>query len=55
MNTKYNDPKPMEHSKSSSKREVQSNLNLPQEIRKIKKQFNFTLNGTRKRTNKAQS
>ena len=31
---KYEDPKPMGHSKSSSKREVYSNAILPQEIRK---------------------
>ena len=32
---KYNDPKPMWHSKSSSKRQVHSNTNLPQETRKL--------------------
>ena len=30
----HNDPKPMGHSKSSSKREVYSNIFLPQETRK---------------------
>ena len=32
---KHNDPKPMGHSKSSSKRKVYSNTFLPQETRKI--------------------
>ena len=41
---KHNDSKPMECSKSSSKREVYSNTILPQEIRKTQnRQLNFTL------------
>ena len=44
-------------SKSSSKREIQSNTSLPQETRKISnKQSNLTPKGTReRRTNKTQS
>ena len=44
----------MDHSKSSSKREVYSDTSPPQEIRKISnKQHNITPKGTRKRrTNK---
>ena len=47
----------MGHSKSGSKREVYSNRNLPQEIRKISnKQPNFTSKATReRRTNTIQS
>ena len=50
-------PKPMGCSKSSSKREVYSNTNLPQETRKIsKKQLNHTLKAIRERkTKKPQS
>ena len=41
--TKHSDPKPMGCSKSSSKREVYSNIILPQETRKISnKQPNLT-------------
>ena len=41
---KHNDPKPIEYSKSSSKREVYSNTSLPQETRKISnKQTNLML------------
>ena len=49
--------KPMEHSKSSSKREVYSNTMLPQETRKISnKQPNLTPRATREgRTKKTQS
>ena len=47
---KYNIPKSMGCSKSSSKREGHSNTGLPQDIRKIlNKQSNFTPKGTRKR------
>ena len=35
MKMKHNGPKPMGHSKSSTKREFYSNTNLPQETRKI--------------------
>ena len=35
MTMKHDDPKPMGHSKSSSKREVYSNTISPQETRKI--------------------
>ena len=43
----------MEHSKSSSKREVYSNTNLPEEIRKItNKQPNLIPKAIRERTNK---
>ena len=54
MTLKQDDPKPMGHSKSSSKREVYSNKILPQEKRKISnKQLNFTPKATReRRTNK---
>ena len=53
---KHNNPKPMGHSKSISKREVYSNTNLPQETRKISnKQPNLTPKATRERTNKTQS
>ena len=47
----------MGYSKSSSKREVYSNIGLPQEIRKISnKQPSLPRKGLRKRrTNKAQS
>ena len=42
-------PKSMEYSKSSSGREVHSDIGQPQETRKIqKKQSNFILEGTRK-------
>ena len=53
---KHDDRKPMGCSKSSSKREVYSNIILPQETRKISnKQFNLTPKGTReRRTNKTQ-
>ena len=54
---KHNDPKPMGCSKCSSKREVYSNIILPQETRKISNtQSNLTPKGTReRRTNKTQS
>ena len=53
---KHNDPKSMECSKSSSKREVYSDTSLPQETRKISnKQPNLTPKETRIRTNKTQS
>ena len=54
---KHNDPKSMEWSKSSSKREVYSNTSLLQEIRKISnKQPILIPKRTRKRTiNKTQS
>ena len=53
---KHDDQKPMECSKSSSKREVYSYKSLPQETRKIStKQSNLTPKGTReRRTNKIQ-
>ena len=53
---KHDNPKPMGHSKSSSKREVQSNTILPQEKRKISsKPLKLTLKATReRRTNKTQ-
>ena len=49
--------KPMGCSKSSSKREVYSNISLPKETRKISnKQSNLTPKGTReRRTNKTQT
>ena len=47
---KHDDPKPMGHRKSSSKREVYSNRILPQEIRKTSsKQPNLTTKATRER------
>ena len=47
---KHNSPKPMGFSKTSAKREVHGNTNLPQETREtLKKQPNFTLKTTRKR------
>ena len=54
---KNNFPKSMEHSRSSSKREIHSNTISPQERRKISnKQSNPTLKTTRgRRTNKTQS
>ena len=54
---KHDNPKPMGHGKSSSKREVYSDTGLPQETRKISnKQPNPTPRGTReKRTNKTQN
>ena len=54
---KQDDPKPMECSKSSSKRKVYSNSISPQETRKISnKQSNTTLKTTReRRTKKMQS
>ena len=54
---KHDDPKPMGCSKSSSKREVYSNMILPQEIRKISnKQPNLTPKAIReRRTKKPQS
>jgi len=53
----HNFPKPMECSKSSSKREIYSNTHLPQEIRKTSdKQLNLPHEGIRKRRiNKSQS
>ena len=57
MTMKNNDPKPMGRSKSSSKREIYSNLISSQETRKISnKQSNPTLKATReRRTKKTQS
>ena len=54
---KHDHPKPMECSKSSSKKEVYSNTISPQETRKISnKQPNLTPKATReRRTNKTQS
>ena len=53
---KYDDLKPMGHSKTHSKRKVYSKTILPQEMRKISnKQCNLTPKATRKRTNKTQS
>ena len=53
MTMKHDDPKPMGHSKSSSKREVYSNSISPQETRKISnKQSNPTLKTTRERRTK---
>ena len=50
---KYDDPKPMGCSKSSSKREVYSYTSLPQETSKISnKQSNLTPKGIREITNK---
>ena len=47
---KHDDPKPMEHSKSSSKREVYSNTVLHQETIKISnKQPNLTPKATREK------
>ena len=46
----------MGHSKSSSKKEVYSNIILSQETRKIpNKQTNLTPNATRERTNKTKT
>ena len=52
---KQNIPKSLECRKSGSKREVHTNIGLPQDTRKIpNKQPNFTTKGIRKiRTNKA--
>ena len=55
---KQDDPKPMRHGKSSSKREVYSEKSLPQETRKVsnKKKPKLTPKATReRRTNKTQS
>ena len=54
---KHSDPKCMRHSKRSSRREVYSDTNPPQEIGEISnKQPKFTPKGTRKRrTNETQS
>ena len=54
---KHNDQKSKGHSKSSSKRKVLSNINLPQDTRKnSSKQSNLTPKGNRhRRTNKMQS
>ena len=53
---KYNDPKSMVCSKSSSQREVYSDIGLPQELRKISnKQHNLTPKGARRRRNKTQN
>ena len=54
---KHNDPKHMGCSKSSFKREVYSNTNLPQEMRTFSnKQPNLIPKATReRRTNKTQS
>ena len=47
---RHNNPKFMGHNKHSSKREVCSNTDLPQEIGKVSnKQHNFLWKGTRKR------
>ena len=49
--TRHNNQKPMECSKSSSKKEVHSSTNLPQETRKISnEQPKFTPKATRERT-----
>ena len=57
MKQKHNEPKPMGHSKSSSKKEVYSNSISQQETRKISnKQSNVILKATReRRANKTQS
>ena len=54
---KHDNPKPMGHSKSSSKKEVYSKTFLPQETREIsQKQPNLTPKATReKTTNKTQN
>ena len=54
---KHDDPKPMGCSKSSSKRDVYSNIILPQETRKLSNKWSkLTPKGTRdRRTNKTQS
>ena len=54
---KHDDPKPMQCSKSSSKREVYSNTILPQKTTNISnKQSKLTLKTTReRRTKKTQS
>ena len=54
---KHGDPKAIRDSKSSSKKEVYGNINLPQETRKISnKQSKLTSKGTRvRRTKKIQS
>ena len=53
---KHNNQKTMECSKSRSKKEVYSNIILPQEIRKTSnKQPKLTPKANRERTNKAQS
>ena len=54
---KHDDPKPMGHRKSSSKREVYNNTILPQETIKISnKQPNLTPTATReRRKNKSKS
>ena len=50
------DPKPVGHSKNTSKRDVCSNTILPEETRNISnKQLNFTPKATTERTNKTQS
>ena len=47
----HNNPKSMEHSESSPKREIHSMTGLPQETRKISNKLsNFTLKGVWKRT-----
>ena len=47
---RHNDPKPVGCSKSSSKREVNSNTSLPQKLRKIaNEQPNLTPKATRER------
>ena len=52
---KHDDPQPMGHRKSSSKREVYNDTSLPQEIRKISnKQHNLMPKASRERTNKSQ-
>ena len=50
---KHNDPKPMGHSKSNSKRGIYHNTILPQEI--SLRQRSLTLKATKERTNKTQS
>ena len=54
---KHGDPKAIRDSKSSSKKEVYGNINLPQETRKISnKQPNLTPKTTgERRTNETQS
>ena len=53
---KRNNPKPMGFNKSSAKREVHSNISLPQETRETSnKQPNFTPEATGKRTEEPHS
>ena len=53
---KTQQPKPIRFSKSSAKREVHSNISLPQETKETSnKQPNFTPEATGKRTEEPQS